>query len=277
MNAADQKKRLKQLRNTVAHHQKRYHEEDAPEISDEAYDALIEELQELELLVEGKVSAVASAVGSVASEAFSKVTHKVRQWSFDNVFDEVELIEWDARVRRLMADADIKGSPSYVCEHKVDGLKLVIEYEKGILVRASTRGDGEVGEDVTHTAQTISTLPKKLKQPVSLLCVGEVWLSEKDFVPPLHSLIQTVAFRQSAASSDYPSGNIPEPTTNPGREAANQWRSGAYLNAHAMFIKTHKLNQAAIAKPHFFILAKGYNSGKQLYTSKRRQTTMQPD
>ena len=181
MNAADQKKRLKQLSNTVAHHQKRYHEEDAPEISDEAYDALVEELQELELLVEGKVSAVASAVGSVASEAFSKVTHKVRQWSFDNVFDEVELIEWDARVRRLMADADIKGSPSYVCEHKVDGLKLVIEYEKGILVRASTRGDGEVGEDVTHTAQTISTLPKQLKQPVSLLCVGEVWLSEKDF------------------------------------------------------------------------------------------------
>ena len=181
MNAADQKKRLKQLRETIACHQKRYHEEDAPEISDEAYDALIEELQKLELVVEGKASAVTSAVGSAATEAFSKVTHKVRQWSFDNVFDEGELIEWDARVRRLMVDADIKGNPSYVCEHKVDGLKLVIEYDKGLLVRAATRGDGDVGEDVTHTAQTISTLPKKLKYPVSLLCVGEVWLSEMDF------------------------------------------------------------------------------------------------
>ncbi len=181
MSIADQQKRLKQLRNTVVHHQKRYYDEDAPEISDEAYDALIEELQELELAVEGKVSTVTGSVGGKASEAFSKVAHKVRQWSFDNVFDEGELTEWDARVHRLIADADTKGKPSYVCEHKVDGLKLVIEYEKGILVRASTRGDGEVGEDVTHTAQTISTLPKQLKQAVSLLCVGEVWLSEKDF------------------------------------------------------------------------------------------------
>lgn len=181
MSIADQQKRLKQLRNTIVHHQKRYYDEDAPEISDEAYDALIEELQELELAIEGKVSTVTGSVGGKASEAFSKVTHKVRQWSFDNVFDEGELTEWAARVHRLIADADAKGKPSYVCEHKVDGLKLVIEYEKGILVRASTRGDGEVGEDVTHTAQTISTLPKQLKQPVSLLCVGEVWLSEKDF------------------------------------------------------------------------------------------------
>lgn len=174
------KKRLTQLRETVAHHQKRYHEQDAPEISDEAYDALVEELQKLELLVEGKVSKVATAVGGAVSEAFAKVTHKARQWSFDNVFDEGELVEWEARVARLLRDADAKENPSYVCEHKIDGLKLVIEYEKGILVRAATRGDGEVGEDVTHTARTIKTLPQTLKHPVSLLCVGEVWLADKE-------------------------------------------------------------------------------------------------
>lgn len=102
MASATDKKRLTQLRETVAHHQKRYHEQDAPEISDEAYDALVEELQKLELLVEGKVSKVATAVGGAVSEAFAKVTHKARQWSFDNVFDEGELVEWEARVARLL-------------------------------------------------------------------------------------------------------------------------------------------------------------------------------
>ena len=175
MSTAEQKKRLKQLRETVAYHQKRYHEEDVPEISDEAYDALIEELQKLEQVFEGKVSAVSSAVGGTASEAFAKVAHKSRQWSFDNVFSYEELSEWEARLHRVLADADAKAKKiSFVTEHKIDGLKLVIEYEKGVLVKAATRGNGEIGEDVTHTAVTISALPKQLKQPVSMLCVGEV-------------------------------------------------------------------------------------------------------
>jgi DNA ligase (NAD+) len=182
MSIAEQKKRLKQLRETVSYHQKRYHEKDAPEISDEAYDALVFELQELERAVEGKTSAVTTAVGGNVSEAFSKVTHKVRQWSFDNVFDTEELSDWETRLKRILADADKdKEKISYVAEHKIDGLKLVIEYENGVLVRAATRGDGEVGEDVTHTARTIRSLPAQLKFPVSVICVGEVWLGEKDF------------------------------------------------------------------------------------------------
>jgi DNA ligase (NAD+) len=175
------KERLLQLRETVAYHRARYHEEDAPEISDEAYDALLGELRELELIVEGKVSA-ADVVGGAASEAFAKVTHKVPQWSFDNLFTEEELREWDARVKRLLTEADQPlAELSYVAEHKIDGLKLIIEYEKGCLVRAATRGDGAVGENVTHTAVTIASLPKELKQVVDLICVGEVWLGEKEF------------------------------------------------------------------------------------------------
>lgn len=174
------KKRLNKLRETVSYHQKRYHEDDAPEISDESYDALISELQTLELIVEGKISSVSTAVGGQASTAFSKVTHKVRQWSFDNVFDEKELSEWESRIVRLLKEADNKETPSFVCEHKIDGLKLVMEYEQGVLVRASTRGNGDVGEDVTHTAKTIKSLPQRLKKPVSLICVGEVWLAEKE-------------------------------------------------------------------------------------------------
>ncbi len=181
MSLAEQKKRLKQLRETVSHHQKRYYDQDAPEISDEAYDALIEELQHLELAVEGKKSAVTDSVGGAVSEAFSKIKHKVRQWSFDNVFDESELTEWGARATRLLVDADKKNEKvTYVTEHKIDGLKLVIEYDRGVLVRAATRGNGEIGEDVTHTARTIKSLPHRLKHSVSLICVGEVWLADKE-------------------------------------------------------------------------------------------------
>jgi DNA ligase (NAD+) len=176
------KERLQQLRDTVAYHRKRYHEHDAPEISDEAYDALLVELRELEVKVEGRVSA-ADVVGGATSEAFAKVAHTVRQWSFDNVFTETELREWDARVKRLTTEADHSLSElSYVAEHKIDGLKLVVEYEKGKLMRAATRGDGMIGENVTHTAVTIASLPKQLKYPVDLICIGEVWLGEKEFV-----------------------------------------------------------------------------------------------
>ncbi len=175
------KQRLKQLRATVAHHRELYHTKDTPELSDEAYDALLAELQHLELQVEGKVTE-ADSVGGVVSEAFSKVTHKVRQWSFDNVFTYDELLEWDKRLRRLLVEADHSADElSYVAEHKIDGLKLIIEYEKGVLVRTSTRGDGVVGENVTHTGKTIQTLPHVLPYAIDLICIGEVWLSEKEF------------------------------------------------------------------------------------------------
>jgi DNA ligase (NAD+) len=176
------RERLQQLREIVAYHRKRYHDEDSPEISDEAYDALLNELRALELKVEGQVL-TADTVGGAVSEAFAKVKHTVRQWSFDNVFTEEELREWDTRVKRLVVEADHSPEEvSYVAEHKIDGLKLVVEYEQGVMVRAATRGDGVTGENVTHTAETIASLPKKLKQPVDLICVGEVWLGEKEFV-----------------------------------------------------------------------------------------------
>ena len=173
---------LNKLRAVVEYHRHLYHSKDAPEISDEAYDALVRELAELELKLEGKVSKVTEAVGGEINNAFAKVRHQVRQWSFDNVFDLAELTAWEERLFRYVEKA---GSPqtaiAYVAEHKIDGLKLVIEYKNGELVRAATRGDGEVGEDVTHTARTITDLPERLPKAVDLLCVGEVWLSKKEF------------------------------------------------------------------------------------------------
>jgi DNA ligase (NAD+) len=170
--------RLKKLRELVSYHQTKYHQDDAPEISDEAYDSLVRELTKLELEVEGNMSRVSQAIGAPVRAAFSKVTHAVPQWSFDNVFSVDELTEWEERLRRILKEADTTTTHfSYVAEHKIDGLKLVLTYQEGTLVQAVTRGDGEVGEDVTHTARMIRDVPPQLTAPVDLICVGEVWLA----------------------------------------------------------------------------------------------------
>jgi len=177
-------KRIKTLRKLVTHHLELYHTKDAPEISDEAYDSLVRELAALEAqfpdLVPGQSPLL--RVGGAVSEAFAKVRHEVRQWSFDNVFDAEELRAWEGRVRRQLAAANVTDvSPAYVAEHKIDGLKVILTYIDGKLVRAATRGNGTVGEDVTHTAQVIKDIPQTLRKKVDLVAVGEAWLSEQDF------------------------------------------------------------------------------------------------
>ena len=181
MATKQEEQRLTQLRGAVAYHRRKYHEEDAPEISDEAYDALVRELHDLETHIEGTVSETTEAVGGAPSEAFAKVTHTVRQWSFDNVFSTEELREWEARLWRILQREERVATLTYVAEHKIDGLKLVVEYVGGALTRAATRGNGVVGEDATHTARTIADLPETLTSPVDLICVGEVWLGQREF------------------------------------------------------------------------------------------------
>jgi len=174
------KERAAKLRELVRYHSRLYHEVDAPEISDEAYDALVQELAALEREYPAlKASDTPTeAVGGAPSEAFTKVPHRVRQWSFDNIFSDEELDQWIARVERNLAAQGFSGAyPAYVCEHKIDGLKVVLEYEQGIFVRAATRGNGTIGEDVTHTVRTIGDVPHELVEPVTISVVGEVWLS----------------------------------------------------------------------------------------------------
>ncbi len=179
---ANEKQYLKELRNLVAYHQQKYHTEDSPEISDQAYDALVKDLVALESKLEGGKSQVTERVGGEVSNAFAKVKHVVPQWSFDNVFDYAELEAWEERLKRYLGKQGVVTEKvEYVSEHKIDGLKLVIEYKAGVFFRALTRGDGSVGEDVSHTARTIKSLPMKLKHSVDLICVGEVWMSESAF------------------------------------------------------------------------------------------------
>lgn len=173
---------LEKLRAVVLEHQHNYHTKDAPVISDQAYDALVRELATLEAKLGVVKSGVVDAVGAAPSAAFTKVKHTARQWSFDNVFDYAELVAWEERLKRYLEKEGVSEQKiAYVAEHKIDGLKLVMEYKNGVFVRALTRGDGVVGEDVTHTARTINTLPLTLTQPVDLTCVGEVWMGFEVF------------------------------------------------------------------------------------------------
>lgn len=183
MKKKDASERRAKLSKLVLYHQKRYHEEDTPEISDEAYDSLVRELEVLEKRASKRArsSSPAVKVGGRADAAFRKVTHKVRQWSFDNCFSLEELTGWEERILRMQNASGARNvKPSYVVEHKIDGLKVVLEYEKGILKRAATRGDGVVGEDITHSATTIEDIPKHIKEQGELIVVGEAWLPKKE-------------------------------------------------------------------------------------------------
>ncbi|MBX2866620.1 NAD-dependent DNA ligase LigA [Candidatus Kaiserbacteria bacterium] len=178
----DIQKRVKELHRLTARHFKLYHEKDAPEISDEAYDSLVRELKELEeQYPELKEKGTPTETVGAMSSAFTKVRHAVRQWSFDNVFSETELREWEQKLYRLLEKEGVSEKLTYVAEHKIDGLKVIAEYRKGVLYRATTRGDGVVGEDITHTARTVKDIPEQLTEKVDVIVVGEAWLSRSEF------------------------------------------------------------------------------------------------
>lgn len=182
--AAPQKarERAAKLRELIDHHSRLYHTLDAPEISDEAYDALVRELTELEQQYPELVvpESPTQRVGDVVREGFQKVGHKVRQWSFDNVFSDDELRQWDARVKRFVG-IEATETLTYVSELKIDGLKIILEYKNGTLVRGTTRGDGTVGEDITTNIRTIRSVPLSLAHPISCIVGGEAWLADDEF------------------------------------------------------------------------------------------------
>tara|TARA_B100000745_G_scaffold300516_1_gene254912 strand:+ start:12907 stop:14913 length:2007 start_codon:yes stop_codon:yes gene_type:complete len=176
-------RRLVQLRELLRHHNYLYHVLDAPEISDEAYDALMRELIALEEQYPQLSSAESPTqrVGEVVREGFTKVEHKVPQWSFDNVFTAEELRKWEEKVLRYMERESITANDvTYTVEHKIDGLKIILEYRDGIFVQGATRGDGVVGEDITENLRTIKSIPLVLPEPVDILVGGEAWLAHAE-------------------------------------------------------------------------------------------------
>jgi len=175
---------LTRLADEIAAHDVRYHQNDAPTISDGDYDALKRRNSEIEerfphLVRENSPSL---RVGAARSEQFAPVEHGVPMLSLDNAFSDADAAEFDARVRRFLR---LDESPvAYTAEPKIDGLSCSIRYEKGVLVRAATRGDGRVGEDVTANVRTIGEIPARLAGsgwPDLIEVRGEVYLGHDEF------------------------------------------------------------------------------------------------
>ncbi|HEX6990027.1 MAG TPA: NAD-dependent DNA ligase LigA, partial [Bacillota bacterium] len=170
--------RIEELRRQIRYHDHRYYVLDDPEISDQAYDALMRELLELEAAYPDLVTpdSPSRRVGGRPAEGFAQVHHAVPMLSLGNVFDEGELRDFDQRVRAALGVDQIE----YVCELKIDGLSIALRFEDGVYRTAATRGDGEVGEDVTANVRTIRSVPLRLLDgaptPRRLEVRGEVYM-----------------------------------------------------------------------------------------------------
>lgn len=175
--------RVRALQEAVTKYRTLQHERDESPISPEALDSLKRELAALEASfpeLSTPDSPTQRIAGTVLAE-LTKVRHTVPQWSLNDAFEESDIRAFDERVRKGLAKAGNSGKVGYACEVKIDGLHVVLTYEKGRLVRAATRGDGMVGEDVTHTVRTIESIPEVLTHPVDIVVEGEVYMSRSGF------------------------------------------------------------------------------------------------
>jgi DNA ligase (NAD+) len=161
MDVAQARARVDELRRVIAEHDRRYYELDDPQVTDAEYDALMRELRALEADFPDLVSATSptKTVRGAVVNSFAEVAHLQPMMSLDNVFDADELRGWGARNVRLLGD---EPALQFVCELKIDGLAMSLLYRDGVFVRAATRGDGRVGEDVTENVRTIPAVPKRL-------------------------------------------------------------------------------------------------------------------
>lgn len=175
--------RLEKLKKTIEHHRYLYHVLDKEEITPEALDSLKHELVDIEGQYPELVTpdSPSQRVAGTPLPEFVKVPHKVAQWSFNDAFSSEDIQAFDERVRRFLKNTPFKDVvPTYVAELKIDGLKVIIEYEKGALKNAATRGDGKIGEDVTANVRTIESVPLRLNEEIDIIVVGEVWMSKSN-------------------------------------------------------------------------------------------------
>lgn len=188
---SDVQEKYTKLRNEIEYHNNLYYNEDKPLISDMEYDALMRELKQLEqeypeLLKneENGESSPTEKIGGTASEKFSKVRHRVPMLSLSNTYNISEIEDFDKRIKKIILSENVKEHSKeleYILELKLDGLSISLIYENGVLVQAVTRGDGQVGEDVTENIMEIKTIPKKLKENISLEVRGEIILPISSF------------------------------------------------------------------------------------------------
>ena len=187
MEKSKAKKRAEELRNVIADYRYRYHVLDDPTVTDEIYDSLTRELRKIEEEYSDLITADSPTqrVGGKALSKFKSIEHLRPMLSLNDIFDFDELEAWEKRMHKLTG----KNNLEYYAELKMDGLAMALQYEDGVFVRAITRGDGKVGEDVTHTVKTIQTVPLRLKQSTKVPkevykffeIRGEVIIPKKEF------------------------------------------------------------------------------------------------
>ena len=181
MNKKEAKKKIEELRKQAEYHAKRYYDDDNPEISDFEYDMLMLELKNLEKEFPEFISkeSLTQKVGGTVKEGFQKVTHIVPLQSLQDVFDFESIYDFDEKMQKkaLENDKQLK----YVVETKIDGLSVALEYKNGKFVRGATRGNGQVGEEITENLKTIKTIPKELSEPIDIIVRGEVFIGTKEF------------------------------------------------------------------------------------------------
>ena len=169
------------LKSEILKHNKAYYENDKPLISDYEYDVLMKKMELLEIQYpELKIDeTVTQKVGGVASQKFQKVAHNVPMLSLSNTYNIGEIEDFDNRIKKILENTAEK--IEYVLELKLDGLSISCLYENGILVKGVTRGDGQIGEDVTENIMQIKSIPKKLSEPLTLEVRGEIVLPISSF------------------------------------------------------------------------------------------------
>ena len=177
INEKDIYNKINELREHIEHHSILYYVQDSPEISDADFDMLMKELIALEEKYPEYITedSPTQRVGGAALSKFDQVRHSVQMMSLSNAFSKQDLLDFDSRVRQMIP------KPEYVLEFKIDGLSVALTYEKGKFKVGATRGDGVVGEDVTKNLKTIKSIPMKLKEEVSLVVRGEVYIPKEKF------------------------------------------------------------------------------------------------
>src|SRR3954466_752108 len=176
--------RASELRKEIEHHNRLYYVQDEPEISDAEYDELLNELREIEAENPDLITpdSPTQRVGAAPLAKFQPARHLQRMLSLANARNEEELLAWDKRVRNLLAQERDKVELEYVTEPKIDGLAISLVYRDGVLERGATRGDGEIGEDVTQNLRTIKAIPLRLRDAPPLIEVrGEAYLPRSAF------------------------------------------------------------------------------------------------